>query len=174
VYLPAVKIFGGVGPWRFLKANMGTVPIAFSTTSTAATLPAMFEATEEELGISRTVTSFVLPLGAALNRSGSALFQGSAIVYLAHLYGVSIAPAALAGAVLATFLVALTVAGVPSASIMTLPPALATVGIPIDGLGLLLGVDRIPDMVRTSVNAAGDVAACASLEPVFGAGETES
>lgn len=164
VYLPAVRFLGKMDMRRFLPANLGTVTIAFTTTSTAATLPAMFEAAEDRLGISRAVTSFVLPLGVALNRAGSALFQGSAIVFLAHLYGVNVAATAIGGAIVATFLVALTVTGVPSASVMTLPPALATVGIPLDGLGILLGVDRVPDMLRTAVNATGDVAACVILE----------
>ncbi len=173
VYLPAVKIIGKTNVRRFLPANLGTVTIAFSTTSTAATLPAMFEAAEDRLGVSRTVTSFVLPLGAALNRAGSALFQGSAIVFLAHLYGVDVAATAIGGAIVATFLVALTVAGVPSASVMTLPPALATVGIPLDGIGILLGVDRIPDMLRTAVNATGDVAACVILKSSVGAAQSQ-
>lgn len=168
VYLPAVRLWSG-RTTQFLRASLETLPIAFSTTSSAATLPAMYDAADRHLGLSRTVSSFVLPLGAALNRSGSALFQGSAIVFLAHLYGVSISPSGLAGAVLATFLVALTVAGVPSASIMTLPPALGAVGVPLDGLPLLLGVDRFPDMVRTSVNVTGHMAAATLLDGRDGA-----
>jgi Na+/H+-dicarboxylate symporter len=173
VFLPAVHFWGRMSVLKFLRANMATVPIAFSTTSSAATLPAMYEAAEEGLGISRTVTSFVIPAGAAINRPGSALFQGSAIVFLAHLYGVNLGLEGFVGAFLATFLVAMTVAGVPSASIMTLPPALAAAGVPLDGLGILLGVDRIPDMVRTAVNVTGHMAACAVLERKFeGAAET--
>lgn len=170
VYMPAVRFLSRVAPAKFFQASLETVPIAFSTTSSAATLPALFEAAERTLGIPNTVTSLVLPLGASLNRAGSALFQGSAIVFLAHLYGVNLPPSAIFGAVFATFLVALTVAAVPSASIMSLPPALVTVGIPLDGLGLLLGIDRIPDMLRTSVNVTGHMTAAAVLAPVGEAG----
>jgi Na+/H+-dicarboxylate symporter len=117
------------------------------------------------LRLSRQVASFVVPLGAALNRSGSALFQGAAVVFLAWLYDARLPTGALAGAVLATFLVSLTVASIPSAGVLTLAPALGNVGVPLDGLTILLGVDRIPDMFRTAVNVTGDMAAVA----VFGA-----
>lgn len=161
VYLPAIRIWSRVSVRDFLRANAVTAPIAFSTTSSAATLPAMFEACEDVLKVPRGVTSLVLPLGVSIGRSGSALFQGAALVFLAHLYAVPIAPAALVGAVVATFLVALTVAAVPSASVMTLPPAFGALGIPMDGLAVLLGVDRIPDMFRTVVNVMGDLGAAA-------------
>lgn len=164
VYLPAVRLWSRHSIGAFLRANAITAPIAFSTTSSAATLPAMFEACEDVLRIPRSITSLVLPLGASIGRSGSALFQGAALVFLAHLYGVPLAPAALLGAVMATFLVALTVAAVPSASVMTLPPALGALGIPIDGLAVLLGIDRIPDMFRTVVNVMGDVGAAAVVD----------
>lgn len=164
IYLPAIRLWSRTSVTDFLKANAITAPIAFSTTSSAATLPAMFEACEDVLKIPRSVTSLVLPLGASIGRSGSALFQGAGLVFLAHLYGVPIAPAALLGAVLATFLVALTVAAVPSASVMTLPPALGALGIPLDGMAVLLGIDRIPDMFRTVVNVMGDVGAAAVVD----------
>lgn len=168
VYLPLVRLWSAIPIARFLKANGPVAAIAFSTTSSAATLPVMFEAAERELGISRSVTSFVIPLGVSLNRSGSALYQGGAIVFLAHAYGVGIEPTAIGAAILATFLVALTIAAVPSASVMTLPPALDAVGVPLDGLGMLLGIDRIPDMFRTVVNVTGDMAAATILDGPFG------
>ena len=164
VYLPAIRMWSRTSVGTFLRANAITAPIAFSTTSSAATLPAMFEACEDVLKIPRSVTSLVLPLGASIGRSGSALFQGAGLVFLAHLYGVPIAAPALLGAVLATFLVALTVAAVPSASVMTLPPALGALGIPLDGMAVLLGIDRIPDMFRTVVNVMGDVGAAVVVD----------
>ncbi|MDH3495610.1 MAG: dicarboxylate/amino acid:cation symporter [Gemmatimonadota bacterium] len=159
VYVPAVG-WARVPLRRFLAALPEPAAIAFTTTSSVATLPAMFEAAESRLALPRPITSFVLPLTAALNRSGSALYQGSAVIFLAHLYGGGLSVTAVGGAVLATFLVALTIAAVPSASVMTLPPALAAVGVPLDGLGMLLGIDRIPDMFRTVVNVTGDMVAC--------------
>jgi Na+/H+-dicarboxylate symporter len=160
VYLPFVHFVARLSTRRFLTASLEPAAIAFSTTSSAATLPAMFEATDR-LHLPRPLASFVLPIGAAVSRSGSALYQGSAVVFLGHLYGAGVSPGELIAALFATFLVALTIAPVPSASVVTLPPALAAVGVPIDGLGILLGIDRIPDMFRTVVNVTGSVAATA-------------
>ena len=112
-------------------------------------------------GVRGRLAGFFLPTGAAVSRSGSALYQGGAVVFLGHLYGASVGPGELIAALFATFLVALTIAPVPSASVVTLPPALAAVGVPIDGLGLMLGIDRIPDMFRTVVNVTGSVVATA-------------
>lgn len=101
-------------------------------------------------------------------RPGSALFQGAAIIYLAHLYQVPIPVAALGGAILASFLVALTVAPVPSSSVVTLAPALDAVGIPVSGLAILLGVDRIPDMFRTVVNTLGQITVSVQVDHWLG------
>jgi Na+/H+-dicarboxylate symporter len=157
VYLPLVRLVGGIGPVRFLAGTFGGAAVAFSTTSTVAALPVMIEEAEEKLELSPSISTLVLPLGASMYRPGSALFQGAAIVFLAHLYAVPIPPAAVGGAVLATFLVSLTVAPVPSSSVVTLAPALDAVGIPLAGLAILLGIDRIPDMFRTTVNALGQI-----------------
>jgi len=160
VYLPFVHVVARLPARRFLAASVEPAAIAFSTTSSAATLPAMFDATDR-LDLPRTLASFVLPIGAAVNRSGSALYQGAAVVFLGHLYGAAVSPAELIAALFATFLVALTIAPVPSASVVTLPPALAAMGVPLDGIGIMLGIDRIPDMFRTVVNVTGNVAATA-------------
>ena len=160
VYLPFVRFVARLESRRFLAAAVEPAAIAFSTTSSAATLPAMFNAADQ-LGLPRPLASFVLPIGAAVSRSGSALYQGGAVVFLGHLYGASVGPGELIAALFATFLVALTIAPVPSASVVTLPPALAAVGVPIDGLGIMLGIDRIPDMFRTVVNVTGSVVATA-------------
>lgn len=157
VYLPFLKAVGGIGPLQFVSGTFGAASIAFSTTSTAAALPVTLEEAKEKLGVSEAVADLVLPLGASMYRAGSALFQGAAIIFLAHLFDVPIPAAALGGAVLATFLVSLTVAPVPSSSIVTLAPALDTIGIPLAGLTILLGIDRIPDMFRTTVNLLGQI-----------------
>jgi Na+/H+-dicarboxylate symporter len=164
VFLPLLHFVGGISPLRFLRDTFGGVAVAFSTTSTVAALPVMIEEAEEKLQLSPTTATLVLPLGASMYRPGSALFQGAAIVFLAHLYQVPIPAAAVGGAVLATFLVSLTVAPVPSSSIVTLAPALDTVGVPIAGLAILLGVDRIPDMFRTAVNALGQITTAALVD----------
>ncbi len=157
ICFPLVRFVGGIGPIRFMKDTFGGVAVAFSTTSTVAALPVMLEEAEENLHLSASVSTLILPLGASMYRPGSALFQGAAIIFLAHLYAVPIPAAALGGAFLATFLVSLTVAPVPSSSVVTLAPALDTIGVPLAGMAILLGVDRIPDMFRTSVNALSQI-----------------
>ncbi len=164
VYLPAVWLVSRRSPWPFLRACTSPVLIALSSASSAATLPAMLEAADEELALSRTVSSFVIPLGSALCRAGSALFQGAAVVFLAWLYGVPLGIGAVGGVALAILLVSFTVAGIPAGGVMSLAPALGGVGIPLDGLAVLLGVDRIPDMARTATNVVGVLAAGAVVD----------
>ncbi len=159
VYLPLVRWLGGIGPMRLLGGTFGAASIAFSTTSTAAALPVTLDEAKRALGVSETVADLVLPLGASMYRAGSALFQGASIVFLAHLYDVAIPLSAVGGAVLATFMVSLTVAPVPSSGVVTLAPALDTVGIPLEGLSILLGIDRVPDMFRTTTNLIGQISA---------------
>jgi Na+/H+-dicarboxylate symporter len=173
VYMPLLRFVGGIGPIAFLKGTFGAASIAFSTTSTAAALPVTLEEVKEKLGVSETVADLVLPLGASMYRAGSALFQGAAIIFLAHLYDVPIPAAALGGAVLATFLVSLTVAPVPSSGVVTLAPALDAVGIPLSGLSILLGIDRIPDMFRSTVNLLGQITTAVVVDKWVGGAALE-
>jgi Na+/H+-dicarboxylate symporter len=170
VYLPLLWFVGGIGPLRFLGGTFGAASIAFSTTSTAAALPVTLEEAKLKLGVSETVADLVLPLGASMYRAGSALFQGAAVVFLAYLFDVAIPPAAVGGAILATFLVSLTVAPVPSSGVVTLAPALDTVGVPLAGLSILLGIDRIPDMFRSTVNLLGQVTTAVVVDGWVGEG----
>ena len=163
VYLPVVKL-SGMPVRKFLRGSASPIIIALSSASSAATLPAMLEAAEEELGLSRPVTSFVVPLGSAVCRAGSALFQGAGIVFLAWFFGVPLGAAGIGGAILATFIVSFTVAGIPTGGVLSLAPALGSVGIPLDGLAVLLGIDRIPDMARTTANVIGVMAAAVLME----------
>jgi proton glutamate symport protein len=160
IYMPMVRWVARQPVGKFLGAAVEPAAIAFTTTSSVATLPALFDAADR-LELPRPLASFVLPIAASVNRSGSALYQGSAVIFLGHLYGSAISPGQIVAALFATFLVALTIAPVPSASVVTLPPALSAMGVPLDGIGLMLGIDRIPDMFRTVVNVTGDVAAAA-------------
>jgi Na+/H+-dicarboxylate symporter len=134
----------------------------------------MLEAAEQELRLSRPVTSFVIPLGAGIGRSGTALFQGAAIVFLAWLFGIPLAASGIGGAVLATFIVSFTVAGIPAGGVFSLAPALGSVGVSLDGLGILLGVDRLPDMARTTTNVAGILAAAVVMERFTGSQDAVS
>jgi len=164
VTLPLVYFVAGIGPVRYLKGTFGAVSVAVSTTSTAAAIPVSLEETKSNLGVSKTIADLLVPLGASMHRPGSALFQGAAVVFLAHLYGVPIPMAVIGAAMLATFLVSLTVAPVPSSGVVTMAPALDAVGIPVAGLALLLGIDRIPDMMRSAVNVLSQISAATLVE----------
>ena len=163
-YLPLVRFVGRMPVRTFLRGCVTPQLIAAGTTSSAATVPAMLETAQKEWELSPVVSGFVISLGAGLGRAGSALFQGAAIVFLAWLFGVSLPITGIAGALLATFVVSFTVAGVPGGSVVSLAPALGTLGIPLDGMAILLGVDRIPDMARTATNVTGTLAATVVVE----------
>jgi Na+/H+-dicarboxylate symporter len=157
LYLPLLFLIRKIGPRQFFKSTLGAATIAFSTTSTAAAIPVALEETTNNLDVSETVADLLIPLGASMYRPGSALFQGAAIVFLAYVYNVPIALGAAGAIIFATFLVSLTVAPVPSSSVVTMAPALDAIGAPVAGLALILGIDRIPDMMRSSVNIFGQI-----------------
>jgi len=158
VFLPLLIVLGKMPPAKFFKGTLGAASIAFSTTSTATAIPVSLEETTHKLGVSEDVADLLIPLGASIYRPGSALFQGAAVVFLAHIYNVPLAFGAIGAVIFATFLVSLTVAPVPSSGVVTMAPALASVGIPVAGLALILGIDRIPDMMRSCVNVLGQIA----------------
>ena len=172
-YLSPVRFVGGKGVGEFIRGVVGTYTIGFSTTSSVASLPVMFE-DANRLGVPSPVASVVLPLGAAVNRAGSALFQGAALVLLAALSGVSLSAATLLSAGAVGLVVAMSVAPVPSASIVTLAPILETAGVPLTGLGILLGIDRIPDMFRSATNTTGHVACAVVVAGSLGSVPSES
>ncbi|MCG8467929.1 MAG: dicarboxylate/amino acid:cation symporter [Gemmatimonadetes bacterium] len=163
VLLPVVRFVGKMPIGPFVRGTLGSYTMGFSTTSSTASLPMMFDEADK-LEVSKDTSTLVLPLAASINRPGSALFQGAAVIFLASIYEVSIAPGALIGAVVATFLAAMTVAPVPSASIVTMAPALNTVGVPLASLGIMLGIDRVPDMFRSATNVVGHVAAATTVD----------
>jgi Na+/H+-dicarboxylate symporter len=158
LYLPTVKFLARRPVGAFMRAILSPQVIAAASTSSPATVPAMLEAADE-LEISPPVAGFVIPLGAGIARGGSAVFQGAGIVFLAWLYGVPLAAAGLGGAILAIFIVSFAVASIPGGSVLSMAPALSTVGIPLDGLAVLLSIDRIPDMARTATNVTGTMTA---------------
>ena len=155
VYLPAAALLGRVSPRRMLRAGFPSLAMGFSSTSSLAALPALLDAARGELDLPRSVSGFVLPFGASLNRGGSALYQAVALLFVAQLYGVTLDAGQAIQAGAAVFLASLTVAAVPSASVVSLAPAFTQTGLPLAGLSLLIGLDRIPDMFRTMTNVAG-------------------
>ena len=163
VLLPMVRVFGGMGPGRFMRGTVGTYTVGFTTTTSVGTLPMMLQEAEK-LGLSKSTFSLVLPLAASINRPGSALFQSTSLVFLAAMYGVPLDAGLVAAAVLAIFLASMTVAPVPSASIVTMAPALDVVGVPVAGLGILLGIDRVPDVFRSATNVIAHMAAATTVD----------
>ena len=164
VTLPLVYFVAGISPARYLGSTFGATSIAISTTSTAAAIPVSIQEATNNLKVSTKIADLLVPLGASMHRPGSALFQGAAVVFLAYLFDVPIPAAAIVAAMLATFLVSLTVAPVPSSSIVTLAPALDAVGVPVGGLAIMLGIDRIPDMMRSGVNLLGQISAAVLVD----------
>ena len=163
VLLPLVRFVGGMRVGRFIRGTVGTYTVGFTTTTSVGTLPMMLQEADK-LGLSKSSYRLILPLAASINRPGSALFQGASLVFLAAMYGVPLGPAPVAAAVLATFLAAMTVAPVPSASIVSLVPVLNVVGVPLAGLGILLGIDRLPDVFRSAANVIGHMAASTTVD----------
>jgi Na+/H+-dicarboxylate symporter len=164
-YGALVALLARMSPLEFFRRIREVPLIAFSTSSSNATLPVTMETAEEDLGISKPVASFVLPLGATINMDGTALYQGVATVFIAQVYGVELGIGALLTVVLTATLASIGAAGVPGAGIVTLILVLQSVGLAgqaAAGIALILGVDRILDMLRTATNVTGDLA-CATF-----------
>ena len=161
VYSATLSTLGGMSPLRFFKGMMPAIMFAFSSASSVGTLPINMECTEN-LGASREVSSFVLPLGATINMDGTAIYQGVCAVFIASCYGIHLTPAQMITIVLTATLASVGTAGVPGAGMVMLAMVLASVGLPLDGIALVAGVDRIFDMGRTTLNITGD-ASCSII-----------
>jgi Na+/H+-dicarboxylate symporter len=159
VYSLAVWAFARMNPLAFFKGMRPVQLIAFTTSSSNATLPVNMQCAEENLGVPKDIASFVLPLGATINMDGTALYQGVAAVFIAQVYGIALTIPDQLTIVLMATLSSVATAGVPSVGIITLTMVLTSVGIPLEGIALILGVDRILDMCRTIVNITGDSSA---------------
>jgi len=159
VYSSAVKTLGKMNPIQFLKGIFPAAAVAFSTSSSAGTLPVTMKSAEENLNVSKETSSFVLPLGATINMDGTAIYQGLAVVFIAQYFGTDLTFAQLTTVALIGTLASIGTAGVPGAGMIMLTMVLAAVGLPIEGLALVAGIDRILDMLRTSVNIVGDASA---------------
>lgn len=154
--------------FQFLGAIKEALLVAFSTSSSSATLPVTMEACEDNIGVSRKVTSFVLPLGATVNMDGTALYQGVAAIFIAQIYGMDLGIAEQTTIVVSATLASVGAAGVPGAGMITLAMVLTAIGVPTEGLALILGVDRLLDMFRTTLNVVGDSAATAFMARLEG------
>ncbi|TVQ83990.1 MAG: dicarboxylate/amino acid:cation symporter [Chromatiaceae bacterium] len=157
VTLPLLLYFlGGIDPRRHYRAVSPALLTAFSTASSSATLPITMECVEQNAGVSNRTSSFVLPLGATVNMDGTALYECVAVLFIAQAYGIELGLATQFTIVLLALLTSIGVAGIPAASLVAIAIILSAVGLPLEGLGLILAVDRVLDMLRTAVNVCGD------------------
>lgn len=158
VYSTLAKVWGGHTPMQFFKGVSEAMLIAFTTCSSAATLPINMKNCQEKLGVSREVSSFVLPLGATINMDGTALYMGVCSLFIANVFGVDLSFGQMMMIVLTGTLASIGTAGVPGAGLIMLAMVLSTVGLPMEGLALVAGIDRVLDMFRTCLNITGDAA----------------
>ncbi|MFO7891332.1 MAG: dicarboxylate/amino acid:cation symporter [bacterium] len=159
IYPLIVFLFTGTNPITFIKSMRSPQLIAFSTSSSAAALPVTINTCEKELGVPKNISSFVLPLGATVNMDGTALYQGISALFIAQVYGMSLTLGDQLTIVLTATLASIGTAGAPGAGMLMLVLVLKQVGIPLEGISLIIGVERILDMFRTTVNITGDASA---------------
>jgi Na+/H+-dicarboxylate symporter len=156
VFYSAALRLSGVSPLHFFRNFYEVMLFAFSTSSSNATLPINLKVSEERLGVSRQLAAFILPLGATVNMNGTAIYQGVSTVFLAQVFGIPLGVFELLTVVVTATLASIGAAGVPGIGMITLTIVLRQLGIPLEGIALILGVERILDMCRTSVNVTGD------------------
>ena len=161
VYSTTVSTMGGVSPWKFFKGMLPAMIFAFSSASSVGTLPLNMECCEK-LGADKETTAFVLPLGATINMDGTAIYQGVCAIFIASCYGINLTLGQMATIVITATLASIGTAGVPGAGMVMLAMVLTSVGLPVEGIALVAGVDRLFDMGRTVLNITGD-ASCAII-----------
>ena len=153
-----VRFLSGLNPFTFYKRFAPVMAYAFSTSSSNATLPVTLETVEHRLGVKNEVASFTVPLGATINMDGTAIMQGVATVFIAQAYNIDISLTGYLMVILTATLASIGTAGVPGVGLITLALVLQQVGLPVEGIALIIGVDRLLDMMRTAVNVTGDAA----------------
>ena len=158
VYSLFLKVFTGLSPLKFLKKMEDAVMFAFSTASSNATIPVTMETATQRMGVKNRVASFTVPLGATINMDGTAIMQGVATAFIAQAYGIDLTMGDYLTVILTATLASIGTAGVPGVGLIMLAMVLNQVGLPVEGIALIMGVDRLLDMIRTAVNITGDTA----------------
>jgi Na+/H+-dicarboxylate symporter len=151
-----LKLFSGLSPMMFLRKMRSAQVFAFSTASSNATIPVTLRTVTQRLGVDNAVASFTVPFGATINMDGTAIMQGVATVFIANIYGLELGITGYLTVILMSVLASVGTAGVPGVGLIMLSMVFTQVGLPVEGIGLILGVDRLMDMVRTAVNVSGD------------------
>lgn len=156
VFCGLLWLFAKLHPWPFFRGMGDAIMFAFSTASSSATLPVSMHCVQENLGVSKNISSFVLPLGSTVNMNGAAIFQGMSVIFIAQAYGIDLDWHSIITIVVTATLSAIGAAGIPGSGFIMLSVAFTSVGLPIEGLGLLAGIDRIREMGSTVLNVLGD------------------
>ncbi len=162
VYMLLLFLFTRLNPFKFLKKFFPVMAFAFSTSTSNATIPMNIDTLEEKIGVSRKISSFTIPLGATINMDGTSIMQGCAVVFAAQAYGIDLGPREILTVIATATLASIGTAGIPSVGLVTLSMVFASVGLPIEAIALIMGIDRILDMLRTAVNITGD-AVCTTV-----------
>ncbi len=162
VYQVLLFIFTRLNPLKFIKKFFPVMTFAFSTATSNATIPLSIDTLNKKMGVSKQISSFTIPLGATINMDGTSIMQGVAVIFIAQAYGIDLTPANLATVVATATIASIGTAGVPSVGLVTLSMVLTSVGLPTEGIALIMGIDRILDMLRTAVNITGD-AVCTTI-----------
>lgn len=162
VYQILLFVFTRLNPFKFIKKFLPVMGFAFSTATSNATIPMSIDTLSKKMGVSKQISSFTIPLGATINMDGTSIMQGVAVVFIAQAYGIPLTMGNLATVVVTATLASIGTAGVPSVGLVTLAMVLNSVGLPTEGIALIMGIDRILDMTRTAVNITGD-AVCTTI-----------
>lgn len=162
VYQILLFVFTRLNPLKFIKKFLPVMGFAFSTATSNATIPMSIDTLSKKMGVSKQISSFTIPLGATINMDGTSIMQGVAVVFIAQAYGIPLTMGNLATVVVTATLASIGTAGVPSVGLVTLAMVLNSVGLPTEGIALIMGIDRILDMTRTAVNITGD-AVCTTI-----------
>lgn len=162
MYMILLVLFTGLNPIKFIKKFFPVMVFAFSTSTSNATIPLNIETLEEKMGVSRRLSSFTIPLGATINMDGTSIMQGVAVVFAAQAYGIHLGMTGYLTVIATATLASVGTAGIPSVGLVTLSMVFTSVGLPVEAIGLIMGIDRILDMLRTAVNVTGD-AVCTTI-----------
>ena len=162
VYQILLFIFTRLNPFKFIKKFFPVMAFAFSTSTSNATIPMSVDTLSKKIGVSKRISSFTIPLGATINMDGTSIMQGVAVIFIAQAYGMTLTPSAILTVIATATIASIGTAGVPSVGLVTLSMVLSSVGLPTEGIALIMGIDRILDMLRTAVNITGD-AVCTTI-----------
>ena len=162
VYQILLKVFTGLNPIRFIKKFFPVMAFAFSTATSNATIPLSIDTLNKKMGVSKKISSFTIPLGATINMDGTSIMQGVAVMFAAQAFGIHLTPMDYVTVIGTATLASIGTAGIPSVGLVTLTMVFNSVGLPVEAIGIIMGIDRILDMARTAVNITGD-AVCTTI-----------